>query len=83
MDALLISDMKDTAEENRRSKRMYAGMNMQTDLPNEALGKCVKAVSETRVGRECGRTARREHRVGVQSVPDQRDLLQVQPNSAR
>ena len=83
MDASLISEMNDMAEENRRLKRMYAEMSMQSDLPKEALGKSVKAVSAVKGGRECGRMARREHRVGVQSVRDQRDLLQLQPNPER
>jgi len=39
MDASLISEMKDMAEENRRLKRMYAEMSMQNDLLREALGK--------------------------------------------
>ena len=39
MDASLISEMKDMAEENRRLKRMYAEMSMQNDLLKEALGK--------------------------------------------
>ena len=39
MDASLISEMKDMAEENRRLKRMYAEISMQNDLLKEALGK--------------------------------------------
>jgi len=39
MDASMISEMKDMAEENRRLKRMYADMGMQNDLLKEALGK--------------------------------------------
>ena len=39
MDASMISEMKDMAEENRRLKRMYAEMSMQNDLLKEALGK--------------------------------------------
>ena len=39
MDASLMSEMKDMAEENRRLKRMYAEMSMQNDLLKEALGK--------------------------------------------
>ena len=39
MDASMISEMKDMAEENRRLKRMYAEMGMQNDLLKEALGK--------------------------------------------
>ena len=39
MEASMISEMKDMAEENRRLKRMYAEMGMQNDLLKEALGK--------------------------------------------
>jgi len=39
MDASLMSEMKDMAEENRRLKRMDAEMSMQNDLLKEALGK--------------------------------------------
>ena len=39
MDASLITEMKDIAEQNRRLKRMYAEMSMQNDLLKEALGK--------------------------------------------
>ena len=39
MDASLISEMKAMAEENRRLKRMHAGVSMQNDLLKEALGK--------------------------------------------
>ena len=39
MDASLISEMNDLAEENRRLKRIYAEMSMQNDLLKEALGK--------------------------------------------
>jgi putative transposase len=39
MDASLISEMKDMAEQNRRLKKMYAEMSMQNDLLKEALGK--------------------------------------------
>ena len=38
MDASLIAEMKDMAEQNRRLKRMYAEMSMQNDLLKEALG---------------------------------------------
>jgi len=41
MDASMISEMKDMAEENRRLKRMYAAMSMKNDLLKEALGKSV------------------------------------------
>ncbi len=46
MDASLMSEMKDMAEENRRLKRMYAEMSMHIDLLKEALGK-------KRLGRLC------------------------------
>ena len=39
MDASLITEMKDMAEQNCRLKRMYAEMSMQNDLLKEALGK--------------------------------------------
>ncbi len=39
MDASLIAEMKDLAEQNRRLKKMYAEMSMQNDLLKEALGK--------------------------------------------
>ncbi len=39
MDASLISEMKDMAEENRRLKRMCAEMSMQNDLLKEAAWK--------------------------------------------
>ncbi|ALI56549.1 putative transposase [Celeribacter marinus] len=39
MDASLIVEMKDMAEQNRRLKKMYAEMSMQNDLLKEALGK--------------------------------------------
>ena len=39
MDASLIAEMKDMAEQNRWLKRMYAEMIMQNDLLKEALGK--------------------------------------------
>ena len=39
MDASMISEIKDMAEENRLFKHMYAEMSMQNDLLKEALGK--------------------------------------------
>jgi len=39
MDASMISQMKALEEENRRLKKMYAEMSMQTELLKEALGK--------------------------------------------
>lgn len=68
MDASLMSEMKDMAEENRRLKRMYAEMSMQNDLLRRLLEKSVKAVSKARDGHERGRTARRKHRVGLPCV---------------
>ena len=57
MDASLISEMKDMAEENRRLKRMYAEMSMQNDLLRKLLEKSAKAISKARDGQECRRTA--------------------------
>lgn len=39
MDASLIAEMKEMAEQNRHLKKMYAEMSMQNDLLKEALGK--------------------------------------------
>jgi putative transposase len=39
MDASMISEMKELAEENRRLKKMYAEKSMQNELLKEALGK--------------------------------------------
>ena len=39
MDASMMAEMKDMAEQNRRLKKMYAEMSMQNDLLKEALGK--------------------------------------------
>jgi len=39
MDASLITEMKDLADQNRRLKAMYAEMSMQNHLLKEALGK--------------------------------------------
>ena len=79
MDASLISEMKDMAEENRRLKRMCAEMSMQNDLLKGPLGKSAEAVSEARDGHERGRAARRQYRARLPCVRDQRDLLSVQP----
>ena len=69
MDASLISEMKDMADENRRLKRMYAEMSMQNDLLKEALGKkSAEAVSKARDGHERGHTARGQHRAGLSCV---------------
>lgn len=45
MDASLITEMKDLADQNRRRKAMYAEMSMQNNLLKEALGKSAEAVS--------------------------------------
>ncbi len=45
MDASMIGEMKDLAEENRRLKKMYAEKSMQNELLKEALKKSAKAVS--------------------------------------
>lgn len=50
MDASLISEMKDLAEENRRLMRMYAEMSMQNDLLRRLFEKRVEAVSKTTDG---------------------------------
>lgn len=50
MDATLMSEMKDIAEESRRLKRMYAEMPMQNDLLKGALEKHAHAVSTPRDG---------------------------------
>jgi putative transposase len=39
IDASLMSEVKDMADENRRLKRMYAEMSTQNDLLKEAHGK--------------------------------------------
>jgi putative transposase len=39
MDALMMSEMKSMADENRRLKKMYAELAMQNELLKDALGK--------------------------------------------
>lgn len=39
MDASMISELKDMAEQNKRLKKMYAELSMQNDLLKEALEK--------------------------------------------
>ena len=39
MDASMISELKDKADQNKRLKKMYAELSMQNDLLKEALGK--------------------------------------------
>ncbi|WP_148194253.1 IS3 family transposase [Acetobacter pasteurianus] len=48
MDASMISQMKALEEENRRLKRMYADLSMQTDILKEALGKKLKRPAQRR-----------------------------------
>lgn len=50
MDASLITEMKDMADQNLRLKRMYAEISMQNKLLKEALGKNAKAISASRDG---------------------------------
>lgn len=71
MDASLITEMKDMAEQNRRLKRMYAEMSMQNDLLKKALGKSVKAVSPTRDGHECSHAAGHQYRTCLSYLPNQ------------
>ena len=68
MDASLIAEMKDMAEQNRRLKKIYAEMSMQNDPLKEALGKSAEAISMARDGHECGLTARGQHCVGLSCV---------------
>ena len=57
MDASLIAEMKDLAEQNCRLKKMYAEISMQNDLLKERrLEKSAKAVSAVRDGHKHGRT---------------------------
>ena len=62
MDASLISEMKDMAEQNRRLKKMYAEMSMQNDLLKEALGK--KALRPSR-RREMAMKAVAHHGISI------------------
>jgi len=39
MEASIVSRMKELEEENRRLKKMYAEVQMSTDILKEALGK--------------------------------------------
>jgi putative transposase len=49
MDALLMSEMKAMADENRRLKKMHAELAMQNELLKDALGKTAsKALSPLR-----------------------------------
>ena len=77
MDASLMSEMKDMADENRRLKRMYAEMSMQNGLLKEALGKSAEAVSAKRDGHERSRTTWGQYRIGLPRVSDQRDVISL------
>jgi putative transposase len=68
MDASLMSEMKDMADENRRLKRMYAEMSME---------KSAEAVSAKRDGHERSRTTWGQYRIGLPRVSDQRDVLSI------
>lgn len=48
MEASGISEMKAMAEENRRLKRMFAGVSMPNDLLKEALGEKMKRPAQRR-----------------------------------
>ena len=82
MDASLITEMKDMAEQNRRLKRMYAEMSMQNDLLKEALGKKREAVSPgvpldectiqlpSADGHECSHAAGHQYRACLPHLPN-------------
>ena len=59
------------AEQNRRLKKMYAEMSMQNELLKEALGKSLKAVSQTRDGHECSHAAGHQYRASLPHLPNQ------------
>ncbi len=44
MDASMIAQTKDIEEQNRRLKKMFAGLSMQNELLKEALGKNSSAI---------------------------------------
>tara|TARA_R100001369_G_scaffold28705_1_gene51558 strand:- start:3610 stop:3837 length:228 start_codon:yes stop_codon:yes gene_type:complete len=71
VEASLIFEMTDMAEENRRLKLMYAEVNMQNDLLKKALGNSAKAILQARDGHESGSKARRQYRAGLLHVRDQ------------
>jgi putative transposase len=83
MDASLVAEMKDMADQNRRLKKMYAEMRMQNDLLKEALGKSAKAVSAQRDGRERGRPPWCQYCSGLPYVQHQRVLLSLRAQAVR
>jgi putative transposase len=78
MDASMISQMKALEDENRRLKKMYAEMGMQSELLKEALEKSDTAISTPRDGWESGGVAWGEHRACLPHLWCQRDLLSLQ-----
>ena len=83
MDASLIVEMKNMAEQNRCLKKLYAEMSMLNDLLEEALGKKRYGRLYDESGHECGHRARYQHRADLEDVSDQRDLLSLQHYSER
>lgn len=78
MDASLVVEMKDLAEQNRQLKKVYAEMSKQNDSLKEALGKKIaKPIPAQGDGRPSGRRARDQHRAGLPDLPDQRELLSL------
>lgn len=65
MDASMISKMKALEDENRRLKKMYAEMSMQTELLKEALGKNDAVISTPRDGQESRGATRGQHCTGL------------------
>ncbi len=77
MDASMISQMKALEEENRRLKRMYADLSMQTDILKEALEKNEAASPAPGTGHTgCG-ASRGQHCAGLPDFWDIRDLLSL------
>ena len=70
-DASLIGEMKDMAEQNWRLKKIYVEMSMQNNLLKEALGKSVRAVSQTRDGHKCSHKGGRQYRACLPHLPNQ------------
>lgn len=52
MDASKMRSLKELEDENRRLKRMYADLSIQTEIVKDALQKSGKAVS-SKVGGSC------------------------------
>ncbi len=66
----MISRVKALEDENRRLKKMYAEMSMQTELLKEALGKNDAAISTPGDGRESCGTTRSQHCVSTFDVSE-------------